>query len=96
MPEQTRRGASLEELRALPKGTPTTTPTEVEEEIDRLETAIKAGDRTIVHEAGCSHFIGARLEELRELSDSRTTTARAAIGRFSIWNTPRLISPEAT
>ena len=91
-----RARASLEELRALPTGTPTTTPTEVEKEIDRLETAIKAGDRTIVHEAGCSHFIGVRLEELRELPDSRTTTAQAAIDRFSIWTTTRLISPEAT
>ena len=89
-----RARASLEALRALP--TPATTPTEVEDAIDRLETAIKAGDRTIVHEAGGSDVIGARLEELRALPDSRTTTARAAIDRFSIWNTTRLLSPEAT
>ena len=88
--------ASLEALHALPTGTPATTPTEVEEEIDRLETAIKAGDRTIDLEAGYSDCIGARLEELRELPDSRTTTARAAIDRFSIWNTTRLLSPEST
>ena len=93
-----RARASLEALRALPMGTPattptTTTPTDVEEEIDRLETAIKAGDHTIVLEAGGSHVIGARLEELRELPDSRTTTARAAIDRFSIWTTTRLLSP---
>ncbi len=88
-----RARASLEALRTLPTGTPATTPTEVEEEIAQLETAIKAGDRTIVLEAGGSHVIGARLEELRELPDSRTTTARAAIDRFSIWTTTRLLSP---
>ena len=88
-----RARASLEALRALPTGTPATTPTDVEEEIDRLETAITAGDRTIVLEAGGSHVIGARLEALREFPDSRTTTARAAIDRFSIWTTTRLLSP---
>ena len=99
-----RARASLEALRALPTGTPATTltstpPTDVEEEIDRLEKAITAGDRTIVLEAleaGNKNSIGDRLTELRELPDSRTTTARAAIDRFSIWTTPRLISPEAT
>ena len=88
--------ASLDELRALPKGTPATTPTKVkvEEEIDRLETAIKAGNRMIVLEAGWSGFINARLDELRALPES-PMTARAAIDRFSTWNTTRLVSPEA-
>ena len=90
----TRAGDS--QVETLPAG-PTKADPEIRQEIARLEKAISSGNRELLRAAGGFDKAADRLELLRKLPDGTPTTEqrRAAIDRYSIWSTIRLISPEA-
>ena len=69
---------------------------EIRREIARLDTAITAGNRQLLREAGGWEKAADRLIELRQLPEGTPTktTARGAIDRFKIWSTVRLTTPE--
>ena len=70
---------------------------EIRQAIARLEKAISSGNRELLRAAGGFDKAADRLSLLRKLPDGTPTTEqrRAAIDRYSIWSTIRLISPEA-
>ena len=69
----------------------------IRQAIARLEKAISSGNRELLRAAGGFDKAADRLSLLRKLQDGTPTTEqrRAAIDRYSIWSTIRLISPEA-
>ena len=75
---------------------PTKADPEIRQEITRLDTAITAGNRQMLREAGGWEKAADRLIELRQLPDGTPTktTARGAIDRLKIWSTGRLTTPE--
>ena len=75
---------------------PTKADPEIRQEITRLDTAITAGNRQMLREAGGWEKAADRLIELRQLPEGTPTktTARGAIDRLKIWSTVRLTTPE--
>ena len=80
-----------------PPAGPTKADPEIRQAIARLEKAISSGNRELLRAAGGFDKAADRLSLLRKLPDGTPTTEqrRAAIDRYSIWSTIRLISPEA-
>ena len=76
---------------------PTQADPEVRQEIARLVEAITGGNRQLLRAAGGFEKAADRLELLRKLPEGAPTKEhrRAAIDRYSIWSTVRLVSPEA-
>ena len=77
--------------------TPTKADPEIRQELAWLERALSAGDRQMLNEAGGWEKASDRFLYLSELPEGTPTkaTTRGVIDRYSIWNTVRLISPEA-
>ena len=80
-----------------PPAGPTQADPDIRQEIARLKKAITSGNRELMLAAGGFHKAAERLKLLRQLPDGTPTKAqrRAAIDRYSIWSTTRLIGPEA-
>ena len=80
-----------------PPAGPTQADPDIRQEIAWLKKAITGGNRELMPAAGGFHKAAERLKLLRQLPDGTPTTAqrRAAIDRYSIWSTTRLIGPEA-
>ena len=76
---------------------PTQADPEIRQEIVRLVEAISGGNRELLRAAGGFDKAADRLELLRKLPEGTPTKEhrRAAIDRYSIWSTIRLVSPEA-
>ena len=77
---------------------PTQADPEIRQEIAQLEEAISGGNRELLRVAGGFDKAADRLELLRKLPKGAPTKEhqRAAIDRYSIWSTIRLVSPEAS
>ena len=90
----TRDGAGQAETH--PAG-PTQADPEIRQEIARLVEAISGGNSQLLRAAGGFDKAADRLELLRKLPEGAPTKEhrRAAIDRYSIWSTLRLVSPEA-
>ena len=80
-----------------PPAGPTQADPEIRQEIGRLVEAITGGNRQRLRAAGGFDKAADRLEWLQRLPEGAPTKAhrRAAIDRYSIWSTIRLVSPEA-
>ncbi len=80
-----------------PPAGPTQADPEIRQEIARLVEAITGGNRQLLRAAGGFDKAADRLEWLQRLPEGAPTKAhrRAAIDRYSIWSTIRLVSPEA-
>ena len=80
-----------------PLAGPTKADPEIRQEIARLEHAITTANRQLLRAAGGFNKASDRLVYLQALPEGTSTKAhrRAAIDRFSTWNTARLISPAA-
>ena len=90
----TRDGDGQTETR--PAG-PTQADPDIRQEIARLVEAITGGNRQLLRAAGGFDKAADRLEWLQRLPEGAPTKKhrRAAIDRYSIWSTIRLVSPEA-
>ena len=90
----TRDGDGQTETR--PAG-PTQADPDIRQEIARLVEAISDGNRQRLRAAGGFDTAADRLEWLQRLPEGAPTKEhrRAAIDRYSIWSTIRLVSPEA-
>ena len=77
--------------------TPTKADPDIQQELARLDKAIRGGNRQFLREAGGWEQASDRYLYLSQLPEGTPTktTARGAIDRFSTWSTIRLISPEA-
>ena len=80
-----------------PPAGPTQADPDIRQEIARLVEAITGGNRQLLRAAGGFDKAADRLEWLQRLPEGAPTKAhrRAAIDRYSIWSTIRLVSPEA-
>ena len=80
-----------------PPAGPTQADPDIRQEIARLVEAITGGNRQLLRAAGGFDKAADRLELLRKLPEGTSTKEhrRAAIDRYSIWSTVRLVSPEA-
>ena len=80
-----------------PPAGPTQADPDIRQEIGRLEDAITGGNRQRLRAAGGFDTAADRLEWLQRLPEGAPTKKhrRAAIDRYSIWSTIRLVSPEA-
>ena len=80
-----------------PPAGPTRADPDIRQEIARLVEAITGGNRQRLRAAGGFGKVADRLEWLQRLPEGAPTKAhrRAAIDRYSIWSTIRLVSPEA-
>ena len=80
-----------------PPAGPTQADPDIRQEIARLVEAITGGNRQLLRAAGGFDKAADRLELLQRLPEGAPTKAhrRAAIDRYSIWSTIRLVSPEA-
>ena len=76
---------------------PTQADPDIRQEIARLKDAISGGNRSLLGALGGFKTAVDRLMELRQLPEGTPTKEhrRAAIDRYSIWSTIRLVSPEA-
>ena len=76
---------------------PTQADPDIRQEIARLKDAISSGNRSLLGALGGFKTAVDRLMELRQLPEGTPTKEhrRAAIDRYSIWSTIRLVSPEA-
>ena len=79
-----------------PPAGPTQADPDIRQEIARLVDAITGGNRQRLRAAGGFDKAADRLEWLQRLPEGAPTKAhrRAAIDRYSIWSTIRLVSPE--
>ena len=70
---------------------------EIQQELRRLDQAIRSGDRQLLQAAAGFHGASERLAFLRTLPAGVPTNdgRRGAIDRYVTWSTLRLISPEA-
>ena len=80
-----------------PPAGPTQADPDIRQEIARLVEAIIGGNRQLLRAAGGFDKAADRLEWLQRLPEGAPTKEhrRAAIDRYSIWSTIRLVSPEA-
>ena len=92
------RAETLDARRRRPdRDAPRQADPDIRQEIARLVDAITGGNRQRLRAAGGFDTAADRLEWLQRLPEGAPTKAprRAAIDRYSIWSTIRLVSPEA-
>ena len=91
------RAKHLGRGKLLVRDTPGRADPEIRQEIARLVEAITGGNRQLLRAAGGFDKAADRVESLRKLPDGAPTEEhrRAAIDRYSIGSTIRLVGPEA-